>query len=158
MTVDDKTETMPPNIEPAAQTGPQSRWNRAGTVAAAVFSAVAVKLACPACWSAYAALLGSTGVAGFASIPYLFPLTLLSLLLVSASLAYGAKKRRGYGPLLLGLVGSGTILLGNFMAASVATQNAGVAALVGASIWNSWPRSKEKCPACVQVETGREIG
>ncbi|WP_022661102.1 hypothetical protein [Paucidesulfovibrio longus] len=152
MILDDNTETMPPIVEPPAQTGPQSRWNRAMAVVTALLSAVAVKLTCPACWSAYAALLGSTGVAGFASIPYLFPLTLLSLLLVTASLAYGAKKRQGYGPLLLGLVGSGTILLGNFTVASIAMQNAGVAALVGASIWNSWPRSKSNCPACVQVE------
>ncbi len=156
MIVNDQTERMSPEIKSLELTGPQSFWSRAVAVIAAVFSAVVVKLACPACWSSYAALLGASGVAGFASIPYLLPLTLLSLLLVTASLAYKARKRRGYGPLLLGLLGSGTILLGNFAFASLGMQNAGVVALVGASIWNSWPRSKSRCPACVQVETGEE--
>ncbi len=156
--MNNQTERMSPDNESPEPTGSQNFRGRAVTVIAAVCSAVVVKLSCPACWSVYATLLGVSGVAGFASIPYLFPLTLLSLLLVTASLAYKARKRRGYGPLLLGVAGSGTILLGNFSFASIAMQNVGVAALVGASIWNSWPRSKNKCPACVQVETGKEIG
>jgi hypothetical protein len=149
---------MSPDNESPEPTGSQNFRGRAVTVIAAVCSAVVVKLSCPACWSVYAALLGASGVAGFASIPYLFPLTLLSLLLVTASLAYKARKRRGYGPLLLGLAGSGTILLGYFSFASIGMQNAGVAALVGASIWNSRPRNKSKSTAGEHEETGREIG
>lgn len=83
MVVDNQTLRMPANIGASKQASFQSFWRRTVAVSAALFSAVVVKLTCPACWSTYAALLGTSGVAGFASIPYLFPLTLLACFLSS---------------------------------------------------------------------------
>ncbi|WP_139800693.1 MerC domain-containing protein [Geothermobacter hydrogeniphilus] len=118
----------------------QSRWSRALGVSAALLGALLAKLSCPACWSAYAALLGSVGVAGLSSMPFFLPLTLLSLVAVLISLGWRATKRRGYGPLLLGSLGAAVIVLGNFVYPAGSVQNSGVALLIGASIWNSWPR------------------
>lgn len=132
----------------------QGRWGRPLTIGSAIIGAVLLKLTCPACWSAYAALLGSTGLPAFASIPYLFPLTLLSLLVVTVSLGYRARNRRGYGPFALGVLGSGAMVLGNFVFPSNTVQNAGIALLIGASIWNAWPKGSGTCSACAQAEAG----
>ncbi len=130
----------------------RGRWNRAMGVSAALLGALLVKLSCPACWSAYAALLGSAGVAGLSSVPFLLPLTLLSLVAVLITLGWRADKRRGYGPLLLGTLGATVIVLGNFVYPAGSVQNSGVVLLIGASIWNSWPRKARTCPACQQAE------
>ncbi|PNU20505.1 hypothetical protein C2E25_07235 [Geothermobacter hydrogeniphilus] len=133
---------------------PRGRWNRPLGVAAALLGALLIKLSCPACWSAYAALLGSAGVAGLSSMPFFLPLTLLSLVAVLISLGWRAGTRQGFGPLLLGSVGATVIVLGNFAYPAGNVQNSGVALLIGASIWNSWPRKARACPACIQGEAG----
>jgi len=135
--------------------GPRRRWSRALSVSAALLGALLVKLSCPACWSAYAALLGSVGVAGLSSMPFFLPLTLLSLVAVLISLGWRAARRRGYGPLLLGALGATVIVLGNFVYPAGSVQNSGVALLIGASIWNSWPRKARTCPTCIQGEAGK---
>lgn len=123
--------------------------------APAVAVALLPKAVCPACWPAYAGLLGSMGIGLVNFGPYLFPLTVITLAAVAASLGYRgyrAKRRRGYGPLLLGLLGSGAILLGKFLLMSNALLYSGIAFLIGASIWNSWPKRSGGCSACVQAE------
>ena len=50
---------------------------------------------------------------------YLLPLTVLALVLALAALGFRARRRRGYGPFVVGIVAA--------------------FALVGASLWNSWP-------------------
>jgi len=109
--------------------------------------------ACPACWPAYAGVLGSLGLGFVLTRPYLLPLTGAFLLLATTALAYKARTRRGYGPFLLGLVASVAVLCGKFLWDSEPTVYAGVASLVAASVWNTWPRkrgegSKGTCPAC----------
>ncbi len=98
------------------------------------------KLACPVCWPAYAGLLSSLGLGFLLSAAYLFPLTIAFLILALAALAFRAKSRRGFGPLLIGLVASIGILLGKFVWESHATIYGGVGMLVVASLWNAWPR------------------
>ena len=47
------------------------------------------------------------------------------------------------------------IMVGKFMLGLNPVMYAGVAFLVGASFWNSWPRGAVKtgsCPSCVQTE------
>lgn len=98
------------------------------------------KIACPACWPAYAGLLSSVGL-GFL-IPnkaYLLPLTGAFLLLAIALLAFRARQRRGYGPFALGILASGFILFGKFSLASNPVLYAGLGLLILASVWNSWP-------------------
>jgi hypothetical protein len=70
---------------------------------------------------------------------YLLPLTLLALVLAVAALGFRATRRRGYGPFVVGLVAAFTLVMGKFVIDSNVAVYGAVAALVGASLWNSWP-------------------
>lgn len=108
------------------------------------------KIACPACWPAYAGLLSSGGL-GF-MIPNtadLLPLTAIFLLLAVGMLAFRARRRHGYGPFSLGLGSTSLILLGKFSLASNPVFYAGLGLLVLASAWNSWPVAS--CCDCAPV-------
>lgn len=116
-------------------------WSFNGAVLPAIGLSLLPKLTCPACWPAYAGLLSSFGVGFFDYTPYLLPLTAVFLLIAIAGLAFRAHSRRGYRPLLLGLVGSAILLAGKFGYDSDHAMYAGIAALVAASIWNTWPKA-----------------
>src|SRR5260370_5381255 len=73
------------------------------------------KLACPACWPAYAGLLSSLGLGFLISVVYLLPLTTAFLVLALGALAFRAKERHRYGPFLLGIVAASGVLLGKFV-------------------------------------------
>lgn len=103
-------------------------------------------VSCPSCWPAYAGVLGSLGVPFLMDASWLLPLTAGALLLAMAGLAFRARRRRGFGPLLLGAVAAAGILLGKFALELNAAVYAGTALLVAASVWNSWP--KKHAPAC----------
>lgn len=98
------------------------------------------KLACPLCWPAYAGLLSSLGLGFLISTAYLLPLTIGFLILALAALAFRATKRRGYGPFLLGLIAGVCVLVGKFLWESNPMTYGAVGVLVGASLWNAWPR------------------
>jgi mercuric ion transport protein len=108
------------------------------------------KLACPACWPAYAGLLSSLGLGFLVSTAYLLPLTITFLALVLAALVFRANRRRGYGPFLLGMAAAAGILLGKFAWETNYVLYGSVGALVAASLWNSWPRHTHQaaCPGC----------
>jgi hypothetical protein len=107
------------------------------------------KLTCPACWPRYAGLLSALGLGFVDYTPYLLPLTAAFLVVTLVTLAHRARSRRGYGPLWLGLVSSGVILLGKFAFGSDVATYVGVGLLVAAAAWNSWPHQPGKAPACV---------
>lgn len=86
-------------------------------------------------------LLSSVGLGFLLQVEYLFPITCLFLLLAVGSLLLGAKKRRGYKPFWLGLAGAVTILVAKFIFDAQAAMFAGLAALVIASFWHSWPKA-----------------
>ena len=69
---------------------------------------------------------------------YLLPLTVLALVLALAALGFRAR-RRGYGPFVVGIVAAFTLVVGKFVFDSNVAVYGAVAALVGASLWNSWP-------------------
>ena len=71
---------------------------------------------------------------------YLLPLTFLSLLLALAALSFRANRRRGYGPFLLGLTAAVGLVVAKFGVDSNVAVYGSIAALVGASLWNSWPK------------------
>jgi len=98
------------------------------------------KLACPACWPAYAGLLTSVGLGFLISAAYLLPLTATFLALALGALAFRANRRHGYGPFFLGLAAATGVLLGKFMWESSLIMYGAVALLLLASLWNSWPR------------------
>jgi len=111
------------------------------------------KLACPACWPAYAGLLSSVGLGFLVSTVYLLPLTVAFLVLALAALAFRAKKRRGHGPFLLGMAAAVGVLLGKFLWESNDILYGAVGLLVAASLWNTWPRHNHQAATCPGCET-----
>ncbi len=108
---------------------------------------------CPACWPAYAALFGSIGLGFLLQLRYLVPLTIVFLALAVAGLGYRARTRRGYGPLLLGITAAALIVAGKFFSSSDPILYVGIGFLLGASLWNAWPKhshGKAHCPVCSQ--------
>ncbi|MEN8174856.1 MAG: MerC family mercury resistance protein [Pseudomonadota bacterium] len=131
-----------------------SRWQLNGAMLPAVGVAFLPKLACPACWPAYAGLLSSLGIGFFDYTPYLLTLTAVFVLIAVAALAYRAKQRRGHKPFLLGFAAGVMLLAGKFLYDSYVAMYAGLALLVLASLWNTWPRAQPAgapCPPCVTL-------
>ena len=85
---------------------------------------------------------------------YLLPLTALSLALALTALGFRAGRRHGFGPLAVGVLAAGLLLLGKFVWGSNLAVYGGLAALVGASTWNSWPKRVPPAPP----ETLYQIG
>jgi hypothetical protein len=106
------------------------------------------KLVCPLCWPAYAGLLSSVGLGFLISTRYLLPITGAFLVLAVGALAFRAKHRHGYGPLLLGIVSAVGVLLAKFAWESKPTIYASVGLLVIASAWNAWPHRIATPSAC----------
>ncbi len=110
---------------------------------------------CPACWSVYAGFLGSLGLGFLMKTTYLLPLTALFLIIALGALGCRARRRRGYGPFLLGLAASALVLAGKFALDSGPVMYGGIALLVAASLWNGWPKGGKKegaCSACAPTE------
>ena len=89
---------------------------------------------------------------------YLLPLTVISLVLALAALGYGAKRRRGYAPFILGIVAAVGLVMGKFVADSNVAVYVGIAALVGASLWNAWPRSVKTSAPSAPTGTLLQLG
>ncbi len=115
------------------------------------------KLACPACWPAYAGLLTSIGLGFLISAAYLLPLTAAFLVLAVGALGFRANKRHGYGPLSIGLVAASGVLLGKFLWESNLTMYSALGVLVISSAWNSWPRQNmlTEAPGCPECRSHR---
>ena len=124
-------------------------WKRTLTVLPGIGVSLLPKLACPMCWPAYAGLLSSLGLGFLISAEYLLPVTAAFLLVAVVALVVRARSRRGYGPMLLGLIAAAAVLYGKFSLESDAAMYTGIALLVAASVWNSWPRLSASCPECV---------
>jgi len=124
-------------------------WRSTLAVLPGIVVALLPKLACPACWPAYAGLLSALGLSFLMQSTWLLPLTAGFLALAVGGLAFRARKRRGYGPFAVGVVALPIVLLGKFALESNAAMYAGIGLLVVASLWNSWPRRRaQACPAC----------
>jgi hypothetical protein len=109
------------------------------------------KVVCPACWPAYAGVLFALGL-GFIplSTRYLLPLTAGFLIVAVAALGFRARQRRGDFPMLLGVLASVVVLYGKFSLESNLIMYTGLAVLVAASVWNTWPQKKRSC--CIEPE------
>ncbi len=86
---------------------------------------------------------------------YLLPLTVASLVVAVAALRFRPRQRRGYGPLAVGLIGGAVLILGKFVLDSNIAGYGGLAGLIGASLWNSWP--KKSVPSA-PTETLLQLG
>lgn len=136
-----------PHIAERAPVG----WRSSAAAVPGIAVAFLPKLACPACWPAYAGLLSSVGLGFLLDEAYLLPLTAAFLFMAVGALAFRAAKRRGYGPFVLGLAAALIVLAGKFTFGLNAAMYGGIAVLVSASVWNAWPvcGKTAECPACV---------
>jgi len=137
---------------PAASKRPSFGWRGTGAILPSLGVALLPKIACPACWPAYAGILSSLGVSFLIDTRYLFVLTTAFLVAALVLLGFRARRRRGYPPLFAGAAASLLILTGKFYAENELVMFGGVGLLMLASIWNSWPRgaaADRSCPACI---------
>jgi len=129
-----------------------------GAISGATLLAFLTRLLCPACWPAYAGLLSSMGLGFLLKTAWLLPLTTVTLVFVIGALAFRANRRRGYGPFMLGLLGSSALLAGQFVFTSGVVMSewgidGGALLLIVASLWNGWPCKRKgmetgECPSC----------
>ena len=70
---------------------------------------------------------------------YLLPITVIALVLVVGALGFRAARRRGYGPLVLGVVAASLLLVGKFALDMAPVLYVGIGLLIVASVWNAWP-------------------
>jgi len=145
-------ETIAAMLQTSDATATRSGWRSSVASLPALGAAALPKLTCPACWPAYSGLMSSLGVGFLNYTPFLLPLSAAFLLISLAALGWRAKRRRGYGPLGLGMAASAVLLIGKFGYDSDAAMYTGIATLAVASAWNAWPRSRRvpgDCPSCV---------
>ncbi len=102
---------------------------------------------CPACWPAYAAVLGPLGLGFLLSERYQLPVAGILLLATLAAFTYRARARRGYGPFLVGVASATIAVVGKFFFVSAPVLYIGLVGLFAAAVWNAWPRRKMvPCP------------
>jgi hypothetical protein len=89
---------------------------------------------------------------------YLVPLTVVFLGLAIAALGIRARRRRGYGPLAVGSTAAVLLVVGKFIVTSDLAVWAGVAALIGASLWNAWPARSTTSAATAPAGALYQIG
>jgi hypothetical protein len=134
----------------------RGRGNGTWVMIPAIGAALLPKVACPACWPAYAGLLGSFGLGFVLESRALLPLTAGFLALAVAALAFRARRRRGYGPFALGLAAAALVLIGKFQWQSDPALFAGLAVFLVAGVWNGWPRPAgdrgPRCSSCADAE------
>lgn len=113
---------------------------------------------CPACWPAYAGAASSLGLGFTLGAGFLVPFAALLLALSLFALGYRARKRRGYGPFVLGILGALGLLAGKLVLVSDVLSFVALAAIVAAGFWNSLPARSVStscsgtCPAAEEYD------
>jgi len=127
----------------ASGDGPRRRGVAGGLAAlAGIGPALLPKLACPACWPAYAGLLSTLGLGFLLEERWLLSLTLAGLGLLIAALAWRAPRRNGYGPALVAAAAAALLVAAKFWWPADAVAGGAVGALVVAAVWNLWPHPR----------------
>ncbi len=131
-----------------------SGWRSSLTVLPGLGASLLPVGLCPACWPAYAGILGSLGLGAFPGKAFMLPLTFLCLAITLAAFCFRARRNGRYGPLAAGALASGLLLAGKFALDSNAMVYSGITLLIGAALWNAWPAGKMEgsCSACAAVE------
>jgi len=119
----------------------------------AVLVAVLPAVTCPACWPAYAGLLGAMGLPFLMNSTYLFPLTVVFLAVAVGALAIQARRRRLRVPLVFGILAAVLIIGGKFFLDSTPLSYAGIALLVAMSIRDAWPKQSAPMATCASCGT-----
>lgn len=123
-------------------------WRKGWLTAPGISVALLPKLTCAVCWPFYSGIVSSVGLGFLISTKYLLPLTIALHILALGVLAYHAKQRRRFGPLALGIVGAGAVLMGKFDLESNWMTFTGIVVLVVASAWNMWPPPTAESFSC----------
>lgn len=117
-------------------------WRSSLATVPGIGLALLPKVACPACWPAYAGGLTLLGLGFLMDTKWLLPLTAAFLFVAVGALAFRARRRRRFGPFFVGLAASTIVLAGKFRFESDPAMYAGLGMLVAASIWNAWPKRR----------------
>lgn len=91
------------------------------------------------------------GLAFLLRTTYLLPLMVGALVVAVTGLGFRARQRHGYGPLALGILSAGVLMVGRFVVVSDVMMYCGGGLLIVASVWNSWPR-KQTAPSTVELQ------
>jgi len=134
-----------------ARRRPSGPWYTLASLPGALAALLPITV-CPLCLPAFVGFLSAIGLGFLLQARFLLSLIVGLLILALAGLAYKAHRRRGYGPLAVGVAASAIILIGKFLLNFEPAIYFGVALLIGASIWNVWPRRADRtspCSSCV---------
>jgi len=131
-----------------AETDSVSRANRFGWrgslgILPGLATALLPKLACPACWPAYAGLMGALGLGFLIQSRHLFLVTVVFLLVAVAALGFRVRMRGAYGPFVTGALAAVLVIIGKFLLESEPVAYFGVGALIFAGYWNCWPINRK---------------
>ncbi len=119
-----------------------------------VTTALLAKLACPVCYPAAAGIISSAGLGVVINQTYM---DVASVILIPAALfglGFRARQRRGYGPLVLGLISVAIGLVGKVTGLNFVFFT-GVGGLVAAAVWNLLP--KRSCSACATGQDSQNL-
>ena len=103
-----------------AETDSGNRANRFGwrsslAMLPGLATAILPKLACPACWPAYAGLMSALGLGFLIQSRHLLLVTGVFLVVAVAALGFRIRMRRAYGPFLTGGLGAVIVIIGKFV-------------------------------------------
>jgi len=136
-------------------------WGRSLASLPGIGSALLPVGLCPACWPAYVGILSSLGLGFLLESAYLLPVTVGFFGIALFALAFRAKIRRGYGPLVLGTASVAFVLAFKFAYGIDLLVYAGLFGLVAASVWNAWPKREGatgSCPGCAPEDSASKTG
>lgn len=105
------------------------------------------KLACPACWPAYAGLMTSLGLGFVLETTWLLTITTLFLAACLGALFVQARRADQWAALVMGLIAAGVILVAKFVAEIDLLIYGGVGGLVFAFYWSLRVMPDDICPA-----------
>ena len=109
-------------------------------------------LSCPACWPAYASLLGAFGLSFLGQSTYLLWLNVAALA-ISLIVLFRRARHGTYIPVLIGALAALLILTGKFLLNSNPAAWLGGAALLAAFVLSRPKPKLERCRACVGDRT-----
>ena len=117
---------------------------------------IALAPKCPICFLAYFGIFGAATAATSAYRAWLAPITAIWLALTIAALAMRAGPKRRYGVVAVGLIAAASIFSGKYVFDHQGLIYGGLALLVAAVIWSSWPASSANAQACACASSPQE--
>ena len=140
----------------AARPG-RREWIRSLALIPGAFLPLLPAASCPACLTAYAGVLSAVGLGFLLTDQVLKPLIIISLLIGIAGVGFSTLSHRRPGPLVFTLIGSAAVAIGRLFWSAPPVLYAGVALLIGASLWNLWLKRPRPEPL-MQIRATRKEG